>query len=464
MDVGQQFNLDLTLFAPSRGYDATDAFFVAPDAHESSHVLFGVPAMAYSRPIDGDSSWGVALYGSGGMDIDYRVSSNRNSGGAPGVLCSGKAGVDLEQAFLAAGYAHRFGSVSVGVAPILAIQMFRAQGIAAFEPLSSTPANFSDTGASYSVGGGLRAGAEWRASEALRIGVSATTPIWASNFTKYSGQFAGGGNFDVPATIAARLAYDVAPTMALLPDYKHIFYGDAASVANSSLLFLSGVPFGASNGPGFGWHDVDTISIGAEWRASKDLTLRADYSHNTDPIGSADAMLNILAPGRHHRPYFRRRELCAEQELVHRFRGGRCAGAKRQRNRIPGRIRRECRIEHQDPPFRVRGDSRLELQVRLDGFERADRCPILTNRADEGDLRRRRKPADRHRRSLPRLRSASGKENAPPESAAFSLRGSVAPRLFRPISRAPDARRSWRRSRTDRPPAWTAASSGSKAP
>jgi long-chain fatty acid transport protein len=299
MDVGQQFNLDLTLFAPSRGYDATGTFFVAPGAHDSSYGLFGIPAMAYSRPIDADSSWGFALYGAGGMDTDYKVSSNPNCGGAPGVFCGGKAGVNLLQAFLTVGYAHRFGSLSIGVAPILAIQQFSAEGLGFFAGagFSAQPADMTNNGGSYSVGGGVRAGAEWRATNALRLGLSATTPIWASDFTKYSGLFAGGGNFDIPATISAGLAYDVAPTITLLADYKHIFYSDIASVANSSLLWLTGVKFGAPSGSGFGWHDVDVVSLGVEWRATKDLTLRAGYSHNTDPITSADVMLNILAPG-----------------------------------------------------------------------------------------------------------------------------------------------------------------------
>ena len=231
------------------------------------------------------------------MNTDYKVSSNPNCGGGPGVFCGGKTGVNLEQAFLAVGYARRFGSVSIGVAPILAVQSFKAYGLGAFEAASPDPNDFTDRGDSYSWGGGLRAGVEWHATDALRVGVAGTTPIWSSNFSKYSGLFAGGGNFDIPATISAGVAYDVAPTLTLLADYKHIFYGEVASIANSSLLFLSGVPFGASGGPGFGWRDVDVVSLGAEWRATPALTLRAGYSHNTNPISAADAMLNILAPG-----------------------------------------------------------------------------------------------------------------------------------------------------------------------
>ena len=54
---------------------------------------------------------------------------------------------------------------------------------------------------------------------------------------------------------------------------------------------------GLSNGPGFGWHDVDVIKFGAEWRASPVWTFRAGYAHNTNPIRSTDVTFNILAPG-----------------------------------------------------------------------------------------------------------------------------------------------------------------------
>jgi long-chain fatty acid transport protein len=42
---------------------------------------------------------------------------------------------------------------------------------------------------------------------------------------------------------------------------------------------------------------MDIFKLGVEWRTSPTLTLRAGYSHNTQPIPSRDAMINILAPG-----------------------------------------------------------------------------------------------------------------------------------------------------------------------
>jgi long-chain fatty acid transport protein len=79
-----------------------------------------------------------------------------------------------------------------------------------------------------------------------------------------------------------------------MADYKHIFYGSIPSIANP--MSSPGL-LGTSNGPGFGWHDVDIVKIGAEWRATPAWTWRVGYAHNTNPIESPDVTFNILAPG-----------------------------------------------------------------------------------------------------------------------------------------------------------------------
>ena len=55
-------------------------------------------------------------------------------------------------------------------------------------------------------------------------------------------------------------------------------------------------PLGTDNGAGFGWHDIDVVKLGAEWRANDTLTLRAGYSYNTRPIASHDAQSSIIEP------------------------------------------------------------------------------------------------------------------------------------------------------------------------
>ena len=213
VDVGQQFNIGLSFFAPSRGYDATGTAFVAPGAHTSSNPLFLIPNMAYSSPIDASSAWGVAVYGNGGNNTLYKnvTNSSVSCPGAPGVFCAGKAGVNLNQAFIEAGYAKSFGNFSIGLAPVFAVQMFSADGLGAFQGASADPAHLTNNGMDTSVGAGLHAGAEWKATNNFRIGLAGATPTFMSKFTKYAGLFSGQGSFDVPGYVTAGVARHSAP-------------------------------------------------------------------------------------------------------------------------------------------------------------------------------------------------------------------------------------------------------------
>jgi long-chain fatty acid transport protein len=304
VDVGRQFQIGASLFMPYRSYTATGTALIAPGALDSDSNIFAVPNIAYSSPIDADSAWGVTLYGNGGMNTNWRNVNNPNCPPPPystgsGVYCGGTAGVDMMQAFLAFGYAHRFGTVSFGVAPVVAIQRFKGEGVSAFGAFgfSSDPANLSDNGYSYSYGGGVHAGVEWSIAPNFRLGFSGQSPIWMTKFTKYSGLFADGGMFDIPANLTVGVAWDAMPNLTVMVDYKHIFYGSIESIANSMASPMPVGSLGLSGGSGFGWHDVDAFKIGVEWRASPVWTLRAGYAHNTNPIKSTDVTFNILAPG-----------------------------------------------------------------------------------------------------------------------------------------------------------------------
>jgi long-chain fatty acid transport protein len=175
VDVGQQFNGSLTLFTPFREYTGIGTGFIAPETGSSNHNLFPVPTFAYSQPLDGDSSVGLAAYGNGGLDTSYNNVFNLNTG-TPGVFGTGLTGVDLVQTFISAAYARRFGSVSVGVAPFVVVQRFTAWGLSAFEGLSSDPTNVTNQGYNWGVGIGVRAGAQWTVVPGWRLAVAGATP------------------------------------------------------------------------------------------------------------------------------------------------------------------------------------------------------------------------------------------------------------------------------------------------
>ena len=298
--LGDEIEADLSWFSPSRKYETSGTLLVAPGTVKSGWENFIVPGIAYTQQINAHSAWGINLHGHGGMNTNYPGSAANPIcgfvGGTSGVYCGGKAGVNLNQMFIQAGYAWRSGNWQLGIAPTFVLQMFEAKGLSLYGNfgLSASPANLSNNHIAYSYGGGVSVGAIWNVRPDLRLALTGSTPMWMTKFDKYKGLFADGGAFDIPASVTLGAAWDAAPNWTLMLDYKHIFYSDVASVGRSSRVAAL---FGSKNGPGFGWSDVDVVSIGAAWRVTPVWTLRAGYAHNTNPVSGADATLNILAPG-----------------------------------------------------------------------------------------------------------------------------------------------------------------------
>ena len=312
-----EIDVAATIFSPRRQVVGSGPPGFTPTGEaESDRNWFLIPNIARNWRLEGNpwlDAVAVTMYGNGGMNTTYPAIARPllECGGGTGVFCGGKAGVDLQQMLISVAGAKRFGNVSVGVAPIFALQLFEAKGLGAFAGLSNEPANLTDNKHDISVGGGVRAGIEWAVLPNVRLGVAGATPMWMQKFDDYKGLFAEQGGFDIPASVQAGIAVDLTPTLTVMADYKHIWYSSVASVGNPSTNILvcaggGGAPgatcLGGSNGTGFGWNDVDVFKFGAEWRASPGLKLRAGYAYNTQPIESRDVMINILAPGvvQHH--------------------------------------------------------------------------------------------------------------------------------------------------------------------
>lgn len=286
--AGRQFNGSVSLFMPFRGYKNP------VQSQKSKANIFAVPNMAYSQPYDDTTTWGISLSGNGGMNTTFK---------SPGPFGGGKTGIDLTQVNISAGFGKQLGKYfSFGIAPILAIQRFKAEGLGAFALASVRPGNLTNRGYSYSVGGGVRFGVEFQPQDNIRIGASYQSRLLMSRFKKYSGLFANKGDFDIPSNFQVGVAFDVSPALTLMIDYRYINYSEVGAIANSINNLGAGGLLGSSNGAGFGWKDVQTIKIGAEYQATDALTVRAGYSYNTNPIPKNEILFNILAPAvvKHH--------------------------------------------------------------------------------------------------------------------------------------------------------------------
>lgn len=328
--VGDEITMSISAFNPERGFSTDrDGFLLDQVNIDSDKPWFFIPNFAWSTRKFANPLFDVAAFtmvGNGGMNSSYPTFANTstfcsNTPGAvqQGAFCAGKAGINLLQMIMSVAFAKQIApGISVGVAPMMALQSFDAHGTDVFGGFSTT-GNVSGNRNDWSVGGGVRAGIELEPRKGFRIGISGTTPIWMQDFEKYDGLFAQGGGFDIPASLQAGVAIDVNPALTLMFDWRYIWYSSVDSVGNPMANLLNpgcmpasmGPPptpatgagcLGGSQGAGFGWNDINILKFGVEYRARPDLTLRAGYAWNEQPINKQDVTFNILAPAvtQHH--------------------------------------------------------------------------------------------------------------------------------------------------------------------
>jgi long-chain fatty acid transport protein len=305
--VGERLDLEVEVFSPRREYTVTGqptmmpgAFPLNPGTVESDSEYFAVPTIGWSYRLDNRQTIGVALYGNGGMNTDYVASPNPLCPpGGSGTYCAGTAGVDLAQGFIVPSYAYSFldGRASVGIAPIFAIQRFKARGLNAFAPFSSDPGHLSNQGYDYSFGGGVRVGALYEALPGLRLGASYKSRIFMSRFEDYAGLFAEQGDFDIPESFNFGIAWDVTGQLTTAFDLEHIRYSAVNSKANPMLPNLMMARLGDDSGAGFGWDDITVFKFGTQWKQNELWTWRAGVSYGEQPISDSEVLFNILAPG-----------------------------------------------------------------------------------------------------------------------------------------------------------------------
>jgi len=311
--VGDRLDLGLVWFRPSRGGEITGNGLNTPmgptsldgsySGNESQN--FFIPEFGYIQHLSPQLVMGVAVYGNGGMNTDYKDSPFKNFG------ATGSGGVDLSQLFISPSIAWKVNeNHSLGAAINFAYQRFKMEGIQPFansDPtmgpvVSASPDHMTNKGYDSSVGWGVRLGYTGKITPTVTLGATWASKTYMGEFDKYKGLYAEQGDFDVPSSFGAGVAWQATPSLVLALDVSRILYGDVASIGNPiQNLTVQGQPFGSDNGPGFGWKDVTVTKFGAAYTTG-DWTFRGGYTYNTQPIDEDQTFLNLYAPGvvQHH--------------------------------------------------------------------------------------------------------------------------------------------------------------------
>ena len=344
--VGDQLGFGAAVFSPIRKYETSDsmlngqmgAFTIGPNKIESDSNYFVLPHIAKTWQLDNGNAWGLAFYGRGGMNTNWKGGTATFDPDGPGpapVMTfpgtygdgafggNGNAGVNLSQAFFDVTWAKKVNdNFSFGVSAVLVAQMFEAKGVRTFSPYTESfnasggtmmPENLSNNGTDWSYGYGLKIGMHAPINDMFSFGAMYQTKISMTEFDDYSDLFADGGDFDIPADLKLGITLHTSESLAFNFDIEHIWYSDIDAVGNSiaNIFSCPGAGMGGTdlssclggkNGAGFGWDDMTVFKVGMMWSNNEDWTWRLGYSYGEQPIPDSEMTFNILAPAtiEHH--------------------------------------------------------------------------------------------------------------------------------------------------------------------
>ncbi len=370
--VGSRFDAGVELFKPKRSGEVDASNIAVPDlgagprqggvsSEKSRSNAFFIPHFGIAKAWSDRVSFGMAVTGNGGMntrygDADSGTGNIFTSAFAPvvgdtstatfqpgpsgfaGALEAGafgppvpasvldpnvanlymnpntgpSLGVNLGQVLITPTVAYKFTeNQSIGFSPVIGYQTFRAYGLGLFQAFSSDPGKVTNNGNDDAYGFGAQIGYLGTFGP-VSIGAMARSKIYMDKFKKYSGLFAEQGDFDIPATFGAGIAFNATPSLTIAADVTRILYGDVKAIANKGPTAdeffgaftgalvgdpsLVSNPLGSNDGWGFGWDDIWVYKVGVNYAYNSDWTFRAGFNYGQVPYDDDQALFNVLAP------------------------------------------------------------------------------------------------------------------------------------------------------------------------
>ena len=254
---GSEFNFAGTVFMPK--VDAKINLGGTTFQANSAENIYPIPAIGISVPITKNMPlwrFGLAAYGVTGLGVDYRNTS-------------------LDQSSFAG-----FGGNPLIAGAYTSLQIMKFAPSIAFEPNSQFSLGLAAhidyatldlrSGSSTGYGFGVQLGAIYRPLDRVSMGITYTTPqtVTHSNVSDFDGNgTADNLDLQAPQQVGLGIAFDVIP--------------------NTLLIELNGKWINWSNAAGysdFDWKDQYVFGIGAQYKVTPKLALRAGYNYGNNPV------------------------------------------------------------------------------------------------------------------------------------------------------------------------------------
>jgi len=317
----QGYAVGLSVFGPDRSVNTAGvtpgtapATVGTAGTHDGNRKeAFLIPEFAYVNHASNGLSYGVAVYGNGGMNVDYNKAIYDTG--------TAKTFTNMEQLFISPTISKKLNDQHTIAASLnLVYQTFEAGGLNMFAQytraasfsagaVDTTPGptfnpygylgdgvNPGNHGKDSSIGAGIKLGWTGSFSNTVTAGAFYQPETKMTKFDKYKDLFAEDGGFNIPATFGVGLAVKATQNTLIAFDIVHIAYGDIKSLANNNNHNPSNTKLGGSDGKGFGWDDMTVFKLGVQHQLDDKTTLRAGWNYAKQPIANDQLDFNLLAP------------------------------------------------------------------------------------------------------------------------------------------------------------------------
>ena len=269
------------------------------NGHDSDSNLYVVPSAGFAvNPKgcgcqNGSFTFGIGMYGVSGMGVDWRKSNGGNLTDGNGLLT--KAWSNMAMMEMSVGGAYKVDDkLSVGFAPVFVYQSmglemdFADQSSATLDSANAYGLGF-DLGAIYKLNDMVQLGLTYKSKRYMqKLEWNTTVPPANTAAAHMITSDKVKMRLDMPRQIAFGVNVKPINSLRVEADVRWINYHD---VMNEVDVTGMGVPTWD-----FHWKNQWVFALGAEFDATKALTLRAGFNYAKSPIKDEDLYNNIVAP------------------------------------------------------------------------------------------------------------------------------------------------------------------------
>lgn len=304
--IGNRTDFTMEAFMPDRSTDFT-AF--GGEEVSSDSELYGVPAIGWTAPVDGQSDWyfGGGMYGTSGLGVDYAETLMMPAGASftgNDLIWNGYSNIAFWQMAPTLAW-NASDKLSLGAAINIDYQQVSFQQKIR-DDVTDAAFNFDLGRSANAFGYGISFGLLYDVSDKVTIGASYKSKQFFGDLAYNLSQgdidttlmggpvFPGGAyklDLDFPQQAAVGLAIRATTALTLSADLKWINWSD--TMDKLSVQGPEGYDFAMDPG----WDDQVVYALGAAYQLNDRLALRAGFNYAESPIDENNAANNLILPG-----------------------------------------------------------------------------------------------------------------------------------------------------------------------